>query len=130
MKEDSTIYLVDDDDDDQEIFALALEEAAPSFTCVTAKNAIEALECLKAGFVRPDCIFLDLNMPLMNGKQCLEEIKKQTKLAEIPVVIYTTSSEPRDREQMLAMGAAAFITKPPGIDELIASLNDIFIQLK
>lgn len=130
MKADATILLIDDDADDQEIFALAVDEVNPSYQCVTAKNGIEALEKLKDGEVKPDCIFLDLNMPRMNGKQCLAEIKKHSELYHIPVVIYTTSSEHRDKDQMLAMGASAFITKPPHIDELITGLGDVFNQIK
>lgn len=130
MRNNSIILLVDDDRDDQDIFVLALGEVAPSFNCVTAKDGIEALEKLRRGEVEPDCIFLDLNMPRMNGKQCLEEIKKEASLNKIPIVIYTTSSESRDKEEMLAMGASAFVTKPPVIRELVASLQEVFVHLK
>lgn len=130
MKNDTTIFLIDDDSDDQEIFALALEEIFPSYTCLTAKNGVEALEKLRSGEVNPDYIFLDLNMPRMNGKQCLAEIKKESALNKIPVIIYSTSSELSHKEQMIMMGASAFVTKPPVIPELIASLKDIFDKLK
>jgi CheY-like chemotaxis protein len=129
MKNDATIFLIDDDTDDREIFTLALGEAAPSFQCVTAKDGIEALDKLKGGEVEPDCIFLDLNMPRMNGKQCLKELKKDPRLSDVPVVIYTTSSESRDKEQMLGLGASAFVTKAPMIEELVASLKNVFIHL-
>jgi CheY-like chemotaxis protein len=130
MKNDATIFLIDDDSDDREIFALALEELFPSFTCVTAKNGVEALEKLMSGDVKPDYIFLDLNMPRMNGRQCLAEIKKESALGKIPVIIYSTSSESAHKEQMISMGASAFVTKPPVIPELIASLKDVFDKLK
>jgi CheY-like chemotaxis protein len=129
MKDQATIFLIDDDTDDQAVFALALEELAPSFKCVTAKDGIEALEKLRGRHVKPDCIFLDLNMPRMNGKQCLNEIRKESHLGKIPVVIYTTSSEIRDKELMLSMGASAFVTKPPVMQELVASLKEVFAQL-
>lgn len=130
MKHDTTIFLIDDDTDDQEIFVLALEEVFTSYHCVTAKNGVEALEKLKSGDVKPDYIFLDLNMPRMNGKQCLAEIKKESALNSIPVIIYSTSSESQHKEQMITMGASAFVTKPPVIPELIASLKDVFDKLK
>ena len=129
MKSNCTIFLIDDDTDDQEIFALALAEIDNSFTCVTAKNGFEAIDKLTQTPFRPDYIFLDLNMPRMNGKQCLLEIKKQRKLTDIPVVIYTTSSERRDKDETIAMGAAAFITKPPQLGDLIHSLKKIFVHL-
>ena len=90
---------------------------------------MEAMDKLNQDF-KPDFIFLDLNMPRMNGRQCLTELKKQPGLCNIPVVIYTTSSENRDREETLALGAAAFITKPSGIEELIQSLQNVFIHLQ
>jgi CheY-like chemotaxis protein len=130
MKDAAIIFLIDDDNDDQEIFTLALREAAPSYHCVTAKDGIDALEKLRGGDLDPDCIFLDLNMPRMNGKLCLKEIKGELRLSNVPVVIYTTSSEIREKEQMLAMGASGFITKPAVIQELVASLKDVFVHLK
>ncbi|MGC1242901.1 MAG: response regulator [Chryseosolibacter sp.] len=130
IRRNYTVFLVDDDDDDQEIFALALAEVDDSIACVTAKNGMEALDKLGESKFRPDFIFLDLNMPRMNGKQCLREIKNQVALSKIPVVIYSTSSEKRDIEETKALGAAAFITKPPGISELIRSLQNIFIELQ
>lgn len=130
MKDDATIFLIDDDSDDREIFALALEEIFPSYTCVTARDGVEALEKLRSGDVKPNYIFLDLNMPRMNGQQCLSEIKKELALNKIPVIIYSTSSESRHKEQMIAMGASAFVTKAPVIPELIASLKDVFDKLK
>jgi CheY-like chemotaxis protein len=126
MKSGRTIFLVDDDLDDQEIFALALDEINPKFTCVSAKNGLEAMEKLKERTFRPDFIFLDLNMPRMNGIQCLVEIKKDPELRDVPVVIYTTSSESRHKEETLGLGATAFMTKPPGIEDLVSSLQEIF----
>jgi len=126
MKSGRTIFLVDDDLDDQEIFVLALDEIDPTFACVSAKNGLEAMEKLKDPTFRPEFIFLDLNMPRMNGIQCLLEIKKDPALRDIPVVIYTTSSESRHKEETLALGATAYMTKPPGIEELVTSLQKIF----
>lgn len=128
MRKNCTVFLVDDDADDQEIFALALAEVDNSISCITAKSGMEALDKLNENTFRPDYIFLDLNMPRMNGKQCLREIKGQAALNKIPVVIYSTSSDDRDIEETRALGAAAFITKPPGISELIRSLHHILIE--
>jgi CheY-like chemotaxis protein len=128
MRKNYTVFLVDDDADDQEIFALALAEVDHSISCVTARDGMEALDKLNESDFRPDYIFLDLNMPRMNGKQCLKRIKDQASLSQIPVVIYSTSSEDRDIEESKALGAAAFITKPPGISELIRSLHHILLD--
>jgi CheY-like chemotaxis protein len=126
-----TCLLIDDDLDDQEIFTLALEKADRNFTCVIANNGFEGLKYLnnKANPL-PHYIFLDLNMPLMNGKECLVEIKKQSFLRHIPVIIYTTSSLQDDVIQTRKLGAADFITKPPSIPDLSAKLVAVFKSLK
>ena len=121
-----TCLLVDDDDDDKEIFCLALEQADPSIKCVTASDGREALSILKVESFVPDYIFLDLNMPLMDGKECLREIRKQKRLANVPVIIFTTSSAEKDKEETKKLGANAFITKPPHVSMLAKKLTDIF----
>ena len=70
-----TCLLVDDDEDDAEIFSIALNEANPDIKCLTAADGLEALEMLRDPSFIPDYIFLDLNMPLMTGKECLVEIR-------------------------------------------------------
>ena len=74
------ILLIDDDDDDQEIFLSAVEQVSESVTCVALGNATEALHQLTTKAIVPDIIFLDLNMPIMNGQQFLTEIKKNAAL--------------------------------------------------
>jgi CheY-like chemotaxis protein len=121
-----TCLLVDDDEDDKEIFCLALQNIDPSIDCRTASDGLEALSILKDGSFVPDFIFLDLNMPVMNGKECLKEIRKQNHLHDTPVIIFSTSSAERDREETKALGASAFITKPPLVSTLAKKLSDIF----
>lgn len=121
-----TCLLVDDDDDDQEIFNLALEDANPTMNCITAKDGIEALSILKANSFTPDYIFLDLNMPLMDGKECLREIRKMQHLNHVPVIIFSTSSAQRDMMETKQLGATSFITKPPLISLLATKLNEVF----
>ncbi|HSZ72866.1 MAG TPA: response regulator [Cytophagaceae bacterium] len=118
--------IAEDDVDDQEIFSIAVSELDKSYDCTYTLNGIEALEQLNGSAELPDYIFLDLNMPRMNGIQCLEEIKKQERLSHIPVVIYSTSSGQNFIDEALLHGAASFITKPPRISELVTMLNDFF----
>jgi DNA-binding response OmpR family regulator len=115
--------LIDDDRDDQEIFTLALEKVDPDFRCVIANNGYEGLKYLaNKNNPLPRYIFLDLNMPLMNGKECLIEIKKLSFLRSVPVIIYSTSSLQDDVIQTRKLGAADFITKPPSIPVLSSKL--------
>jgi len=123
-----TCLLIDDDPDDREIFALALDEADKSHRYLTAQNGFEALELLKGDSSRPDYIFLDLNMPLMDGKECLREIKKIEHLSDVPVIIYSTSSYAKDVEDTKLLGATYFLTKPSSIRTLTNFLVDILKQ--
>jgi len=119
------VFLVDDDRDDREIFIEALAEIDNSCRCVTAENGEEAIKKLHANGFLPDFIFLDLNMPRMNGRECLVEIKNIKRLEEIPVIIYTTSSLQREREELVRLGASMFLTKPANFHELCQSLKQV-----
>lgn len=120
-------FLIDDDPDDREIFNIALSEIGPEFKCITAKNAVEALEMIDngPGFV-PDYIFLDLNMPLLSGLQCLDELKKRKQLSNVNILIYSTSSFERDFEEAKRIGASHFFVKPSSISTLISTLEEVF----
>lgn len=125
-----TCFLIDDDVDDQEIFVMALDQLNIQFNCIVANNGNEALQKLKREPVLPDYIFLDLNMPRMNGKECLKELKKNERLQNIPVIIYTTSSSKADMEDTLKLGAAGFITKPFSLKDLTDTLTLFFQKEK
>jgi CheY-like chemotaxis protein len=122
-----TFFLVDDDEDDQELFQIALEEADPEIRLVVAANGSEALKMLERAEVVPDYIFLDLNMPLMDGKECLAQLKASPSLSAIPVIIFSTSSDHRDKSDTQRLGAIDFITKPPSISALTLLLKN-FIE--
>lgn len=119
-----TFFIVDDDLDDQELFIEAVSEVDKSISCISASNCEEALDLLKNRKIDlPDMIFLDLNMPRLNGKQCLAELKRVSELKHIPVIIYSTSSEKRDIEETSRLGAAHFLTKPNKFEELCKALT-------
>ena len=119
--------MVDDDEDDREIFNIALRDLGEHIHCVLASDGMDALEKLRGPDALPDFIFLDLNMPRMDGKECIAEIKKDKRLNDIPVVIYSTSSNAKDRADATRLGAMHFFTKPPSISALTHALSDIFL---
>jgi len=119
-------FMVDDDIDDHEFFIKALEEIDPSIQCITSINGDEALQKLQRWIgPLPDFIILDLNLPRMNGKKCLAEFKKNKAFSIIPVIIYTTTSEQNVMEEMEALGAAYFISKPSKLSVLCDSIRHL-----
>jgi CheY-like chemotaxis protein len=105
-----TFLLADDDIDDAEIFEEALRAVDPSIKFLRVETGAAVFEQLAA--VVPDLIFLDLNMPEMGGWQCLAKLKNTAGYDQIPVIMYTTSSNPRDREIATDLKAHGLITKP------------------
>ena len=119
------ILLVDDDEDDQVIFLDALSEITGDVECITASNGADAITNLKTLIPAPSIIFLDLNMPFMNGFECLEQIKKDERYKKIPVIIFTTSNSRADEIRTKEMGAELFFTKTPDFKLLKSKLREI-----
>ncbi len=126
MKAGKLYFIVDDDPDDQELFIEALQRLDGQGTCVTAFNGQEGLQKLLTEMpASPDFIFLDLNMPRMNGKQFLAEIKKIKRIQDIPVIIYSTSTDKKDILDTIQLGAAYYLQKPNRFEDLTMALSNI-----
>lgn len=117
--------IIDDDPEDQEIFELALENVDSSIELIKAFNGWDGLNKLKGMDALPNLIFLDLNMGVMDGRECIVELKRDGNLSQIPVVIYSTSSDQRDVTELTNLGAARFITKPTDVNRLMTILGEI-----
>lgn len=119
MKKNLRLLIVDDDADDRWFFQEAISEIDDKIECVFAKDGLYAMELLNdPDFILPDYIFLDLRMPRVNGKICLSEIKANDRLKNIPVLIYTTSTDVRESIELKNLGAAHFISKPNSPEEI------------
>ncbi len=119
MKKQLRLLIVDDDPDDRTFFIEAAKEIDEHIVCLTANDGQKALDLLKTNLESlPDLIFLDIRMPLLNGKKCLLEIKKDPRLKHIPVIIYTTSKVVEESIELKKMGAVHFISKPANADEI------------
>jgi len=126
----STYYVIDDDIDDQKFLIEALTSNDLNVKCFTAPNGQMAIHELSSSInPLPDAIFLDLNMPKFNGKQCLAELKRTPSLQHIPIVIYSTTSDKREIEETLKLGAAYFMIKKSSIKELREELSIITVGL-
>lgn len=121
------IFLIDDDVDDLEIFSFALENIGHPVDCYTASDGTEAIAILnrEKDFI-PDYIFVDLNMPKMDGRSCLTEIKKIERLKNTPVIIYSTSTARKDIVETQELGATSYISKPSSISTLTTILKEVF----
>lgn len=126
MKENITIFIVDDDEDDKNLFIDSAKEVNKEINFMTASNGQEAMRILKDEHnLLPDYIFLDLRMPRINGRQCLAEIKKEERLSHIPVFIYTTSRDVNDSIDLGKRGAVHFISKPDNPTEIYYILSTV-----
>lgn len=117
----NTILLVDDDADDRFLFEEALNVAAPSITLQTAVDGVDALNQLSDG-AQPDIIFMDVNMPRMNGIDCLRELQKSAS-RDIPVIMYSTSSH--YKKECTDCGAVDYIEKPNDFEKLCSKLKSV-----
>lgn len=123
----TTILIVDDDADDAEMFQEALHAVDTSIHCIFSEDGAAALKLLESSSHEklPDLIVLDMNMPRMDGRQCLQIIKSSRLLTDIPVIVFSTSKREEDIAQARRMGAMNFITKPSKFAELISIAKEI-----
>ena len=126
------ILLADDDPDDRLMTAEALEESRVVNELTTVQDGEELLEYLRGTGryeghrpPRPGLILLDLNMPKMDGREALREIKSDPDLRSIPVVILTTSQAEEDILRSYELGVNSFISKPVTFDGLVSIMGEI-----
>lgn len=124
-REIETLLLVDDDNEDIYIFSEVLSQVKPGVMLTTANDGKEALDLLGQKKDAPDVIFLDLNMPRVNGMELLRLLKAESPLREIPVIIYTTSVSEADKREAFCRGAIGFFSKPTELQELRNKLTAI-----
>ncbi len=128
QKEPVKVMLADDDKDDQLLFAAAIEETKIDAEVTTVENGQELIDNLKdPAEPNPDIIFLDINMPVKDGKAVLAEIKADDTLKDIPTVMLSTSDSPKDVEETFNRGANLYVKKPNSFHNLILILKNIFM---
>lgn len=123
-----SIFLADDDADDRFFFAEALKDINEHTELTTAKDGAELMATLNEVVTAPPpphVIFLDLNMPLKNGIECLREIRETTKLKDIPVVIFSTSSNQGEVDTTFSLGANCYVRKPSSHLNLVATIENV-----
>lgn len=120
------IVLADDDEDDCLLFQDVILDLNIIANVTIARHGEELLQLLQNyGNGVPDVIFLDMNMPLRDGLECLKEIRKSPNLKNVPVVILSTSSHSQTVEEVFNQGANLYIRKPDSFDKLRSILENI-----
>jgi CheY-like chemotaxis protein len=124
-----TILYADDDSDDRMLVQEAFSEIEQSVSCITVCDGRQLLQLLNKVQNLPDVVFLDINMPGMDGRECLIELKRDRRFRNIPVVIYSTTSSQTEIKDYLRLGAMSFIQKPDSYPKLCACLARIVQSL-
>ena len=119
------ILLADDDKDDCLLFKEALREVKVEKKLVTVEHGVALMDFLNQTDALPEIIFLDINMPHKNGKECLAEIRNHKLFSDIPVVMYSTSNNKADIEETYNGGANFYLVKP----FLFTGLTDVLEKL-
>ena len=123
------IILTDDDADDRLFFKEAIEETKIKTVLTLLNDGMQLMDYLNQPGVRlPNVVFLDLNMPLKNGMECLKEIRMNSRLSELAIVIYSTSGSEQDIEDAFVNGANIYIKKPNDFSKLKSTLAQIITR--
>ncbi|MBF0536675.1 MAG: response regulator [Nitrospirae bacterium] len=117
-----TILLVEDDEDDYLLFSEAIAETSITHRVIWVRDG-EAVMKQISEHPRPDLIILDLNMPAMDGRDVLRQIKSDPLLLSIPIIVMTTSGADEDIEFCYSMGANSYIKKPDSFSKLLNTVK-------
>jgi CheY-like chemotaxis protein len=123
-KKSTHILFSDDDTDDALLFTQAADLITSPILLSFAEDGEQLMRYL-AKEMLPDMIFLDLNMPVKNGIECLTEIRGDKKLDWLPVIVYTTSDNPKDIDTCFDLKANLYVVKPTSFEAIIKTLKKI-----
>ena len=130
MKEEviRSICLVDDDDDDRMIFAEVLSEIYPSIDLQLVESGADLSQKLYVENNSPDIIFLNVNMPMKNGFDCLKEIRERPdNLKFLKIIMFSTSKNPDTIQLSMQLGADFYVVKPVSVKDLKNLINKIIM---
>lgn len=126
MKDSKPILLLEDDSVDQEAVKRAFKTLKVTNPLVIGNNGEEGLAYLRNQANRRPClILLDIKMPKMDGLEFLREIKKDEGLKQVPVVVFTSSREERDKAESFKLGVAGYIVKPTTHEKFFETIQTI-----
>jgi CheY-like chemotaxis protein len=125
------IFIVDDDEDDLYFIKSALDNNIPGCTVKCFIHGKQLMDEIKSGSEVPSFILMDLNMPILNGKETLKLIRQHPAVNSIPVIIFSTSNNPNEKELCFKFGANDYFSKPSSLsiyDEIVQKLKGEYID--
>lgn len=125
-----SILLAEDDEDDAFFFKETIQGLMNEMELTIVENGVLAMKHLQHNIEVPDFIFLDLNMPLKDGIECLKEIKNIDNLKAVKTIILSTSSNASQIQKCYELGADLYIVKPSSFKELKGTLKNCLDRFK
>ena len=118
------IVNVDNDKDDRELFNIAVGRVDPNISCKLLTSCADLFDFLKTTVTLPDLVFMDINMPKINGYQCVQRIRSQNKFEHLKIIIHSTAFNP-DGQKKFEDLRLEFLIKPLRLSDLVQSIKQI-----
>jgi CheY-like chemotaxis protein len=125
----TNFMIIDDDADDRFFFKAAVRKMQSSVKFMEANGCEAAIALLRAAEHLPHFIFLDINMPRMDGSECLKQLKREAKLEHIPVIMYSTSFSEESINEFHTLGASTYLKKPTDMNLLPEQILEVIKDL-
>ncbi|MEO6348396.1 MAG: response regulator [Aquaticitalea sp.] len=127
--ENTNFMIIDDDADDRFFFKKVVSKMNGSKECMEANGCEEAMELLRTTEQLPHFIFLDINMPRHDGRECLKQLKSDVKHKHIPVIMYSTSFSEESINEFYKLGASTYLQKPTDMNKLPDQITEAIKDL-
>ncbi|WP_128547790.1 response regulator [Larkinella soli] len=131
MNDPALICLVEDDEDDVLLLQSSLHRRFPASAIRVFANGQDLMDCLEQTSLKPDMIFLDLNMPRMTGLEAMEVLRAHAKTQTVPIFVMTDSSLPDHILQSHQLGVTTYFVKPssvPGLDRITHTVHTYWLS--
>ena len=127
--ENKYFMIIDDDEDDRYFFKDVIKNLHSSIECLEANGCEEGIELLRTATKLPHFIFLDINMPRLDGRECLKRLKNDISLKHIPVIMYSTSFSKETIKEFQTLGASNYLHKPTDLNNLPKQIREVIKDL-
>jgi PleD family two-component response regulator len=122
----SEVMIAEDDDDDFEFFYSAVAEISTSTSISRAENGKMLMERLNSSEKPPDILFLDIIMPAIDGKECLKMIRSNKRFDSLPIIIFSSLTDPQTIDYCFREGSNLFVFKPSSLSALRDDIKTVF----